>query len=89
MTDDRFYALGRKPPPPRKPQSGEVLFEFVRESDHARLRCKLPTHEGWGVEAQLWINGELLIGRRFDIHAALAVQWAMVERDHIAKGHHK
>jgi hypothetical protein len=32
------------------------------------------------------MNGEMLIGRRFDTRA-LAVQWAMVEREHIAKSH--
>jgi hypothetical protein len=32
------------------------------------------------------MNAELLIDRRFDTRA-LAVQWAMVEREHIAKDH--
>ncbi len=85
MSDEPFYAPGRKPPPPRQPQPGEILFEFVRESDHAHFRCELRTYEGWGVEAQFWMNGELLIGRRFDTRA-LAVQWATVERPHLEKG---
>jgi hypothetical protein len=69
MTDQRFYTPGRKPPPARQPQPGEVLFEFVREPDHAHFRCELLTHESWGVEAQFWMNGELLIGRGFDTRA--------------------
>jgi hypothetical protein len=86
MTDEPFYAPGRNPPPPRQPQPGEILFEFVRESDHEHFRCELRTHGGeWGVEAQFWINDELLIGRRFDTRA-LAVQWATVEREYIEKG---
>ncbi len=38
-----------------------------------------------GVEAQFWINGELLIGRRFDARA-LAVQWALLKRQALEKG---
>jgi hypothetical protein len=34
------------------------------------------------------MNGELLVGRRFDARA-LAVQWAMVEQEHLAKGHNE
>ena len=80
MSNGAFYAPRHKLPPPRQPRPGEILFEFVRESDHAHFRCELRTHGGeWGVEAQFWMNGELLIGRRFDARA-LAVQWAMVER---------
>jgi hypothetical protein len=37
------------------------------------------------VEAQFWMNGELLIARRFDTRA-VGVQWAIGEREHIAKG---
>jgi hypothetical protein len=88
MTDEQepFYARGRKPPPPRQPQPGEILFEFVRESDHEHFRCELRTHGGeWGVEAQFFVRGDLFIARRFDTRA-LAVQWATIERKHIEKG---
>jgi hypothetical protein len=85
MTDKPFYTPGRAPRPPRQPQPGEVLFEFVRDSDRAHFRCALRTYNGWGVEAQFWMNGELLIARRFDTRA-LAVQWAVVERKAIEKG---
>jgi hypothetical protein len=86
MFDDPFDAPGLEPAKFRGPQPGEVLFEFVRESDRSHFRCELRYHgDVWGVEAQFWMNGELLIGRRFDTRA-LALQWAMVEREHIEKG---
>lgn len=28
-------------PPPRQPKPGEVIFEFVRASDGAQIRCKV------------------------------------------------
>jgi hypothetical protein len=38
MTDEeQFYKPSRKAAPPRKPQPGEFLFEFVRESDYAQF----------------------------------------------------
>jgi hypothetical protein len=86
MTDDPFYRPGQNLPPQRQPQPGEVLFEFVRESDHEHFRCELGTHGGeWGVEAQFFVRGDLFIARRFDTRA-LAVQWASIEREHIEKG---
>jgi hypothetical protein len=86
MTDEPFYLPNYKLPPPRTP-GPELLFEFWRESDHAHFRCELRTHGGErGVDLQFWMNGELLIGRRF-VTRALAVQWATIEREHIAKGH--
>jgi hypothetical protein len=42
------------------------------------------TQGGRGVETQFWMNGDLLIGRRFDTRV-LAVQWVVVERRHIEK----
>jgi hypothetical protein len=36
-------------------------------------------HGNWGVEAQIMIDGGLLIGRRFETRA-LALQWAEMER---------
>ena len=58
-------------------QAREPLFEFVRGRD--RFACELRYHGAYGVEAQIYVNGELLIGRRFDTRA-LAVQWAEEER---------
>ncbi len=85
MTDGPFYSPNHRRQAPRQPQPGEVLFEFVRQTDRAHFRCELRTHGGWGIEAQFWMNGELLIGRRCDTRA-LAVQWAVVEREHLEKG---
>jgi hypothetical protein len=41
-------------------QPGELLFEFVREFDHAHFCCELSYHGEYGVEAQFLKNGELL-----------------------------
>ena len=44
MTDDYpFYPPNYKPPP-RQPRAAELLFEFVREADHAHFRCELLYH---------------------------------------------
>jgi hypothetical protein len=56
----------------------------VRETDHAQFRCELRYFGEWGVEAQFFKNGDLLIARRFDTKAQ-AVQWAEVEREHLEK----
>src|ERR1700741_5090223 len=86
MTDEPFYSPTLKQPAPRtQPRPGELLLEFVRESDHAQFRCELRYHGEYGVEAQFFQNGELLIGRRFDTKS-LAVQWAELEREHLEKG---
>jgi hypothetical protein len=80
MTGDRFYTPGLELPPPRtQPRPGELLFEFVRESDHAQFRCELQYHGEYGVEAQFFNDDWLLIARRFDTKK-LAVQWAELER---------
>jgi hypothetical protein len=85
MTDDPFYAPSRAPLPRRQPRPSELLFEFVRESDHAHFRCEWRYHGEWGVEAQFFKNGNLLIGRRFDTKAQ-AVRWAEGERPIYEKG---
>ena len=73
-------------PSRRIPPPGELLFEFVREPDRAQFRCELRYHDDyWGVEAQVLMNGDLLIAQRFD-EKALAVQWAESKRDAIEKG---
>ncbi len=84
MSDDFVCTSRRKP---SAPQSGlsALLFAFVRQSDHAHVRCELCHYGGWGVEAQFIVNDHLLIGRRFYTRA-LAVQWAELEREVIEKG---
>jgi len=70
MRDDRdpdWFKPHRPATPPRQPQSGELLFEFYRERDHARWRCELRQHpEPYGVEAQFFRNEEFNSSRRFD-----------------------
>src|SRR5262245_44087673 len=64
---------------------GDVLVSAQKHPDQAHFRGVLRMHEGWGVEAQFWMDGELLIASRFDTRP-LAVQWATLEREHIEKG---
>ena len=85
MSDERpFYAPNGPPDSPRQPKPGELLFEFVREHDHRRVRCELRFNgESYGWEAQFFENEVLMISRRFDRSMGgaltpreMAVQWA-------------
>jgi hypothetical protein len=40
-----------------------------RRADGATIRCELRYHDEFGVEAQFFRNGELVISRRFDTRA--------------------
>jgi hypothetical protein len=57
------YPYGGFPSPPARlspGQPGELLFEFVRASDGAPIRCELRFHgESYGWEAQFLDRGEL------------------------------
>ena len=83
---DNFYKPNHPPAPPRQPQPGERLFEFVVKRNNARWLCEL-RDEGshYGVEAQFFQNEELRFSRRFKTRA-LAVQWAEEERKAIEQG---
>ncbi len=84
MTDEPFHRSGHLPPR-RVPQPGELLFEFVRESDRARFRCELRTSDQpGGLEVQFLIAGELFIAQRFE-RRDLALEWAELERQAIEK----
>jgi hypothetical protein len=74
MSDDPFFKPNR---PPRPPQPDERLFEFLSGFD--RFRCELRDGSPHGVDAQFFLNENLLCRRRFDTRA-LAVQWAEGER---------
>ena len=76
--DDPFWAPGRTVPPPQ-PRPGELVWTL--DKGGYRYRCELrdDARVGAGVEAQIWSDTNLLIGRRFDTRA-LAVQWAEEER---------
>jgi hypothetical protein len=50
-----------------------------------RFRCELRYHGEYGVEALFLRNGDLLIGRRFDLKEH-AVRWADEERKALEKG---
>src|SRR5207249_4548893 len=82
MVDDPFYAPKAKPPPPCVPRAGESLWS-VRVNG-AMWEAELRYHGEYGVEAQLFNQGELVIGRRFDTRE-LAVQWASEERKAIER----
>ena len=87
MNDDPFYAPNHKPPPPRQPKPGELLFEFLRASDRAPMACELRFHgESYGWEAQFLERGELLYSRGGFAMRAQAVQRAEEERKAIVKG---
>jgi hypothetical protein len=84
MADEPFSSPKWKPPPPRVPKRGDLLFEFVR-ADHVPFRCEIRDDGAWGFEAQFYRSGELLIGRRFAT-CDLAMQWAEDQRKAIEKG---
>ncbi len=62
----------------------ELLFEFVRESDHAQFRCELLS-EGGAVWLQLFRGRDLVTGRRCETRA-LAEWWADFLRRAIEEG---
>ena len=67
MSDpDTFYAPNRAPTPHRKPQPGEPIWEL--RHDRVTWSCELRFHgESCGWEAQILREGELVIGRGFDL----------------------
>jgi hypothetical protein len=84
MSDDPLYSAFHKLPP-KPPQPRELLFEFVRGSDHARVRCELRVHGESSVEAQFFVNEKFRIGEWF-LTRALAARWAELEREHFERG---
>jgi hypothetical protein len=69
-------------PPARLPRPAESLFTFVRASDRAPMACELRFHgESYGWEAQFLERGHLLYARGGFVTRALAVQWAVMERE--------
>ena len=77
MSDEPFYSPTAKPTLPRVPRPGEQLWS-VRVG-HEIWSAQLRYHGEYGVEAQIIREGELVIGRRFDLRR-LAEQWAEEER---------
>ena len=52
---------------------------------HKLFSCELKYHREFGVEAQIFGNGDLLVGYRHQTRA-LAAQWAERKRQDIEKG---
>ena len=69
------YAAPKLTLPSRK---REALFAMT--NGNYRLDCSLLFHGEYGVEAQFLLDGDLHIGRRFDLKVQ-AVRWAEAERD--------
>ena len=63
--------------PPRVPRSGELLFEFVRASDRARMSCELRLHgEITDGKRNSFERDELLYSRGGFVMRELAIRWA-------------
>ena len=63
--------------PPRQPRPGELLFEFIRNSDRAPMACELRFHgESYGREAQFLERSEPLYGRGGFVRRAAAIACA-------------
>jgi hypothetical protein len=59
------------------PTPGELLFEFVRASDHVPMTCELRFHgESWGWEAEIRERGELFVIRGAFTTREAAIRWA-------------
>jgi hypothetical protein len=80
MTD---YDPFKGPIPQTKPRPSDKLWEGWAKN-HKYYTCELKYHNEFGVEAQIFVNADLIIGRRFDTRQ-LAVNWAMLEKADIEK----
>jgi hypothetical protein len=67
MGDEPFYAPNRKPPPPPPRRPNEHLWAIRK--DGRRLDGELRDHGEWGVEVQVFREGEFLYGRRWATRA--------------------
>jgi hypothetical protein len=83
MADDPFYSPNRKAPTSRVAQPGEPLWSL--RVNGATWEAELRYHGEYGVETQVFKQGDLVIGRRFDTREQ-AVQWAQEERKAIERG---
>jgi hypothetical protein len=81
MSDNDWMLWNHEPPTmTQSTRKGEPLFAMTHEQNHYYLECELRYHGEYGVEAQFYLNGDLLIGRRFDLKVQ-AAGWAQTERD--------
>jgi hypothetical protein len=72
-----------RPLPQTKPRPSEKLCEVWAR--HKLFSCELKYHGEFGVEAQIFEDGEMFVGRTFQTRQ-LAVNWAMLEKEDIQKG---
>ncbi len=83
MPDDPFYPPHHQPARPRVPRPGEPLWELRK--DGATWSAELRHQGEWGVEAHISKDGDLVIGRIFDLRE-WAIRWAEHERVALEKG---
>ena len=65
------------------PRAGESLWVFRK--DERTWSARLLYHSEYGVETQILRDGDLIIGRRFDLREQ-AVEWAAAERLELGAG---
>jgi hypothetical protein len=71
-------------PRARETALGELLFEFLRASDHSRFRIELRNDGEYGSDVQVFRNGSLLFTQRFELRAS-AIDWAVEQRQFLAR----
>ena len=77
MSKEPFDSPKVTPAKARTPKPGELLFEFIRASDGARMSCEVRNHgETCGWEAQFLEAGQLFLTRGGFATRVAAVQWA-------------
>jgi hypothetical protein len=69
MTDQPFYSPAHTTAP-RQPWPGELLWSIPKEG--RELEAELRDHGQWGVEVQIFKDGEFLNGRR-GLNVALGI----------------
>jgi hypothetical protein len=82
MRDSDWFKPKPSPPPPREPKPRRHLWTI--EKDWHFYRCELVLHEEGGTEAQIFRDGEFMVGRRFE-EGWQTLQWAELEKEHIEK----
>ena len=80
MADDALLWTA-KPPTPRQPSPGELLFAFDGGYPRRRMRCELRFHgESYGWEAQFLDTRGLFYAHGAFPMRALAIAWAQETR---------
>jgi len=82
-SDDSIYAPNHRPAV-RQPKGGEPLWSLRKED--VTWTCELRFHgESYGWEAQILRDGDLVIGRRFELKE-WAIKWAEQEKSDLHLG---